>query len=200
MTWSPQFIIPFEDPSTYTVDIVLHEYDVIGNIWKELETLATNVPNSGERSVTIMADNNHLSNINTVVCQVAIQITVGRAASNMGSIGIWSGRAYMALLSELRKRCEAWCESQPANIGQEILDRLPPCPPTVQRAVEDSRFQEETLSSRIYATMFDDQSRNFFHEGAASCFRQTTIIRYVRALLILYIHKWSNRHNYYCFC
>ena len=192
LSWSPQLIIPFEDPNTYVVDIVLYEYDEMSNIWKEIETLAADVPNSGERSVTIIADNSCLSNhgVNAGVCQVAIQVAVGRATGDSSSIakrqvkffegiGLWSGIAYMALSSELRERCEAWSESQPANVGREILDRLPPCPPTVQRAVEDSRFEEERLSSVIYVTMFDVQWRSFFHEGAASCFRQTAFVRYI---------------------
>ena len=187
VSWSPQLIIPFEDPNTYTVDIVLYEYDATSNIWKELETLAADIPNTGERSVTAIADDSCLSDnsINAGVCQVAIKVAVGRALSDSSSaaklerVGVWSGMAYLALLNELRERCEAWCESQPENIGQEILDRLPPCPPTMQRAIEDTRFEEERLSSVIDVTMYDIQWRRFFHEGATSCFRQTAFVRYI---------------------
>ena len=186
VTWSPELIIPFEDPTTYTVDIALYEYDVTSSIWKELEKLATDVPNSGKRTVTV-TDNT----VDIDVRQVAVQIAVSRAATSnimvkrqtqftalFRKIGIWSGVAYLAFSLYLRNQCIEWCESQPPSIGQEILDRLPPCPPTMQRAVEDSRFEEETLSSKIYFTIFDDQWRNFFHKGAASCFRQTTFTRY----------------------
>ena len=88
-------------------------------------------------------------------------------------------KAYEKLSIELRMECEEWYESEPANIGQEILARLPPCPPTMQMAVEDNRFEEDKLSDTIYFTFLDDAYRNIFHENTESCFRQTAFTRCV---------------------
>ena len=198
VTWSPEFIVPFEDPSTYTVDISVYEYDATSSTWEKLEKLATGVPNTGERDVTIAADAN--LNTDTDVCQIAIQVAVSRPSTVTESdsntmekrlailpavarIALWGGIAYLSYLTlshVFRNRCEEWCNSQPPNIGQEIQDRLRmfPCPPTMERANEDPRFKEDRLSSRIYVTFFDNLWRNFFHEGTASCFRQTTFTRY----------------------
>ena len=189
--WSPEFIVPFEDPTMYTVDITLYEYDATSSIWKELETLATAVPNSGERDVTVTADTNLNSEVD--VSQVSIQVAVSRSSTvtesdpntmvkrlvALPAIAIWSGVAYLTLSLHFRNKCEDWCNSQPPNIGQEIQARLLSCPPTMERADKDTRFEEDRLSSRIYVTVFDDLWRDFFHENTASCFRQRTFTRYI---------------------
>ena len=163
----------------------------MSSIWSERNSLATNVPNTGTRSVTIRytGDQSTNCNLNFDVCQVVIQVAVSTTASSSGfpqaqsfgllHTGIWSGIAYLAVRSDLRQFCDVWFKSEPPNFGQEILQRVPSCPPTMQRAFEDSRFEVDSFSSVIRDTMYNVQWRNFFHEGTANCFRQIAFTRSV---------------------
>ena len=82
-----------------------------------------------------------------------------------------------------RAACEAWALLQDDNVGEQINSRLPPCPCTAERArAPNSGFEEEKLSSVVKVvgkvqnflgtTIADDAFRNFFHPGAANCYRQ----------------------------
>jgi len=92
-------------------------------------------------------------------------VVIGIESNGVHSNGLTLARN--ALANTLRSKCKKWCDEQPPNIGQEILDRLPPCPPTVQQAHVDNRFQ------------LDNRLIRFFHPGAENCFRQSTITRLV---------------------
>ena len=95
-----------------------------------------------------------------------------------------------------RLACEAWALTQSESTGTQITNpppetdtgtqinnRLLPCPCTVDRArAPNSGFREERLSSVIKVigrvqkfldtAIIDDAFRNYFHPGAASCYRQ----------------------------
>ena len=96
-------------------------------------------------------------------------------------------RIVQKLISQDAQRlaCEAWALTQDDNIGEQINDRLDscPCPCTADRAKANTNcFKEEKLSSIVKVigqvqdyfdtTIFDDAFRNYFHRGAASCYRQ----------------------------
>jgi len=68
--------------------------------------------------------------------------------------------------TESRARCGAWASSQPDDIGDQILNRVLPCPPTRQQAVKDINFDEEYHSFTL-------------HTGAASCYKQRDLTMYV---------------------
>ena len=56
VTWNPENILlhtVFGEPSSFTVDVVLHEYNFNTEVWTELQVLANNIPNTGETQVMI---------------------------------------------------------------------------------------------------------------------------------------------------
>ncbi len=200
VTWDPEDILPLpviDDPLSFTVDIVLYEFNLDTGLWEELQDLATDVPNTGERQVTIQAIEDNSLELPDV-CPVAIAVVVSGESTSLsptskrgiglsaliqravGTVKRWARQAYTIVfeavtevlsLTEraigilLRELCESWCNGQPPNIGQEILDRLPPCPPDVQRALSDPQFK------------LDNRLISFFHPSATSCYRQETITR-----------------------
>lgn len=193
VTWNPENILlhtVFGEPSSFTVDVVLHEYNFNTEVWTELQVLANNIPNTGETQVMIQGIiDNRVTFELPDVCRIAIAVAVSRESTSLrkrtvdfaqferiaGAVKQWTREAYAvvkemarnALANTLRSKCKKWCDEQPPNIGQEILDRLPPCPPTVQQAHVDNRFQ------------LDNRLIRFFHPGAENCFRQSTITRLV---------------------
>jgi len=193
VTWNPENILlhtVFGEPSSFTVDVVLYEYNFNTEVWTELQVLANNIPNTGETQVVIegIIDNRVTFELPDV-CRIAIAVAVSRESTSLrkrtvdfaqferiaGAVKQWTREAYAvvkemarnALANILRSQCKKWCDEQPPTIGQEILDRLPPCPPTIQQACVDNRFEQ------------DNQLIGFFHPGAANCFRQSTITRLV---------------------
>ena len=55
ITWNPFNLLPshVEDPSFYTVNIVLVEFDMNTGEWEDLEILASGLPNVGQANVVI---------------------------------------------------------------------------------------------------------------------------------------------------
>jgi len=150
------------------IDTESGEVDVLFN-------LAESVPNDGIYSVTIP----EYDDISSVLIQISLaEIVAPMNTSNYvielfnelkGKVKQWSKVVTISGSNFLRDRCLAWSEGQPEGIGDEILARLPPCPPTVERARADSVFDEEDLG---------DEFRETFHPGTASCFRQVVFTRY----------------------
>lgn len=90
-----------------------------------------------------------------------------------GAVQRWSPVLYFSSgdSSSLRDGCERWRAEQAASatMRASVFSALPPCPRTLQQArAPNSGFRED---SRGVATML---SRNFFHPGSDTCFRQTT--------------------------
>ena len=174
VTWAADQLIPSGldasiDSSFLAVSILLYKYNQSTGEWIVLQNLAT-VFNTGEAEVVIQPDEC------CDACPVAIAIEVsGSAVAKRDAIGdiisrligavrLWARVIYavarLFISSVLTSLCQEWCDSQPDNIGQDLLDRLPPCPPTVQRAQLDNRFR------------LDNRFIEFFHPGAENCFRQ----------------------------
>ena len=158
---------------TVTVDIQLYELDVETASTRFITNLARNISNTGQYNVMIPTVNDEMS---TAIFQVTIAEVITNSITDYlpehveilfqlikGQIAQWSDALYVAASNFLRSKCDEWCENQPEGIGEEILERLPPCPPTLARARADSVFEEED---------FGDNFRDFFHPGASNCFRQ----------------------------
>ena len=202
--WSPLSIFPLVDEDSYTVDITVRVLDIGTGEWKTLATLASDLPNNGEAGVTI-PDIPELeafeNSLNPVVIEVGVSAT--SMVADTRKRGLLSdvlqkiGRLGLRIIKQMPMRiiqktirqaaqrlaCEAWAEFvEDENIGQEINNRLPPCPCTADRAALDRGFREEKLSSVVKVvgqvqdffgtTIADDAFRNYFHPGAASCYRQ----------------------------
>lgn len=205
--WSPESIFPMEPPDSYEVDINLLELSLETGTWTRLVTLGTDLPNNGFANVRIPStilteDDSFESSISSVVIQVSLSANSTREGRlikrgvfsdllrQLGRFGLRTIRnSPMRFLMRLARQaaqrvlCETWSVLQPHNIGQEILNRLPPCPRRVSDARRaNSGFTEERFSSHIPivgtiqdylgTTLVDDAFRTYFHPGTASCFRQ----------------------------
>ncbi len=186
ITWSPESILPVVKPDNYSVDVHLLEFDVTTKSWKQLKVLGSNIPNTGAAELTV--DFPDISaprptiqgSISVVVIQVSVSInsireTQGSVSgilsyiSKLNQVGISGPFMYANKVAGTTQRqlCNEWSASQPANIGQEILNRLPPCPRTVAEA--------ETPNSGLKK---DNTFIGFFHPEADACFRQRVFDRY----------------------
>jgi len=204
--WSPRTILPLEPPESYSVDIELMELNLTSGVWKRLVGLGTNLNNNGYAEVmipNIKAVDDFDSSVSPVVVQVSVSSASTSVIDNETSKrGIVSnlltklGRFALRTLKNSPVRylkklarqavqrflCEAWGLLQPDNIGQEILDRLPPCPRTAASArAQNSGFKEERVSSLLPVvgqvqkffdtTIVDDKVREFFHPKLLSKFQ-----------------------------
>ena len=179
--WSPDSIVPlyFEDtfavPTDYNVDIYLYRLDLMSENYTRIEKLASDIPNTGMYEITLSLVNlpdgfvaglfgvslteqfTSASTGNAIPDDVLDLI---RKASKFGLIYVGGSLA-------AREICSAWLLTEPDDIGEMILDRLPPCPLVQNAALYDPDFTEENFLI------------SFYHPGASSCFRQVQFTRYI---------------------
>ncbi len=177
LTWPPESVAPLLDPNAFSVDVELYCLDEDTENWKQIAVLASDIPNSGQTSVTI-------PDIDRLACSMSIKVlvsgTVSTTAESLISImkrlksGIWSPVGYLSRPSrDLYSRCNDWISAQPGGIVKDLKDQVEPCPPTMAQAVADNRFDSE-----------NELTAGTFHSGL-SCFRQVVLNRSVQA------YKWS---------
>ena len=183
--WSPNSIVPqplqehILGTQTLSVDISFYMIDPDAENITFVAQLATNVLNSGIYRVNMTQEINIIQDYVGGVIGVALsEQFVGRTKRGItdvfkkivgnvvkwGTIIVLSRRPLVGIAS--RAYCEIWARSQPDDIGDQILSRVPPCPPTRQQALKDDNFDEENYSF-------------IFHTGADSCFKQRDFIPYV---------------------
>ena len=178
ISWDKDTLLPpsivEEFDLTVNLDIQLFELDAKSGSTQFVVTLASNISNSGQYSVMIpsMYDGSTTVTVFKVTIAEVISASLKTIISEYvqtifnqikGKVAQWSHAVYVHGSNYLRDKCDEWCENQPEGIGEEILERLPPCPPTVARARADSIFEEEDLG---------DTFREIFHPNTSSCFRQ----------------------------
>ena len=107
---------------------------------------------------------------------IAIQVRIGEFSGDVqrrrpivrllvNRVTLWTPILYYMSSNDLRLRCEAWCNEQPTDIGKNLLDELPPCPPRVTQArLFNSGFVEDSGINIII-------NRYVFHVGSETCFR-----------------------------
>ena len=175
ISWDKDSLLPpsiaEEFGVTVTLDIQLFELDAESGNTQFVMTLASNISNTGQYSVMIPS----MYDGSTAVFQVTVAEVLSTSLETIpeyvgmifnqikGQIAQWSHAVYVHGSNYLRDICDEWCENEPEGIGEEILERLPPCAPTVAQARADSVFEEED---------FGDTFRETFHPNTSSCFRQ----------------------------
>jgi len=182
--WSSFAIIPQNlqnsllSSQTFGVDISLYELNVTGQTYSRIAKLATNVPNTGVYEVTLpifnLTDDYATGFIGVSLSeQFGVRTTRSTRLITRGlsllkrAIPIFRV-VYLGFSLFARTQCSRWVRSQPEGIGDEIKSRLPPCPPTVR----DARQNTEHFIQ-------DNRLIWIFHPGASTCYRQRTFIRYV---------------------
>lgn len=172
------------DPTFFTVDLKLYRLDDDRKDWKLFLNIIEGHPNTGVLEFSMPSGDN----IETNVYPVALRISVGEQValgtqeeavsdiikSAQDRVSQWfSSFFYYAVDSlDLFNECLRWYtsdrENEASNIGEMLLNRVPDCCQTVDRAAApNSGFVRDTHETLVA----------FFHPGAASCYRQATITR-----------------------
>ena len=174
--WPPGAIVPqsLREPllgtEPFSVDLSFYMIGPDGENITFVTKIATAVPNSGVHQVMIEEMNMKEDYAGGVIGVSISEQFVSRSKRGVkdvfkkvvGNIFKWGTIAVLSHpVTGLASRlfCETWAWSQPDDIGDQILSRVPPCPPTRQQAVKDDNFDEERFSF-------------IFHTGADSCFKQ----------------------------
>ena len=175
----------------YTVDFSLYSLDPQTKSRSFFRNLATNVPNTGIYETA-------LPTIDDPYMVVAVGVSISENSISKALEGLDDGilddisltdivksikkvgtvikyiRNPVTLLKDIAKDaakrigCEIFCEVESDNIGNEINQRLPPCPPTSNRAKRDSQFTRENIALEYFTTGTFGQ-----------CFAQSVFDRYV---------------------
>ena len=193
--WSPDSIIEpnlqeaFAVTMDYSVDISLYQLDFASENYVLIEKIATNIPNTGTYEITIPSiDPSQSENFTVGVIGISISeqfnswpnnnVTTNNVLSLLKRAPKF-GLTYVATSLVARSICSEWHSSEPDNIGETILNRLPPCPPVRDAALNDPNYSEEDLFL------------SFFHPGASSCFRQVVFTRYVQYSYVIIKFKMA---------
>ena len=183
VTWNPDSFVPMTDPALFRVDVALSMMNSETGEWERLEVLSRDERNDGEVTVTIpIVGSQDSGSIDTAAVAIEVVVATPPVFGNflteaesflVDVIKLWSPVAFYSRILDqasnlLRRECQDWLMMQSDTIGEEINARLPPCPRVVTQArAPNSRFREDRGLARFL-------SRNFFHHGADTCFRQTT--------------------------
>ena len=185
--WDPDTIFSVLPPTSFMVDLLLYQMEPSTGNWREFSSLASNIPNNGMLNVTV-------GSIPTgdAVVPVAIFVFLSNGGSPLPQLtsldlraGKWSAQFYygQSIALQIRGRflCEAWYLQESASTGNELLDRVIPCPPTEEQAKQpNSAVEEESYFSFLGNTLYHNQRMNYFNLGVSVCYRQRIIdSRYV---------------------
>ena len=172
LEWLPGLFFPknAENSTSGLVNIELYQYRKAAQSsnWQKMIGLATNIPNFGKASVEI-PKSILVQDPQVVVIKISLSPDQPLDITDQLRIAEWSGLAFTESLdATLSKLCFVWSNGQKINVGEILLERLPPCPPNVQLALLDSLYLEDTQTSSY---------REFFHPNASRCFHQATFTR-----------------------
>ena len=169
LKWKPIRIPPaitsmFQSP--FTLDFSLYSLNPQTKTRSFMMNLATNIPNTGSYEVALPTIDDPY-----MVGAIGISVSENSISGVLGDLNdgnhddktirdivdnikkLRNVRKYfknpVTLLKDIatdaakRIGCEAFCAVEPDNIGNEINQRLPPCPPTSNRARRESQFSKE---------------------------------------------------------
>ncbi len=172
------------DPTSYLVNIGLYRFTDIGEEWRLVAYLGTELPNNGSIEVTI-PNTVVFPGVTVVAIAVEPAVTAQRQLAD-NPLGlrarIWGLIGYFVAPFPLNGFCDQWYSRQPADIGLTLLTQVEPCPCDERQADRDKGF----IWDRTSATQT-------FHPGASDCYRQVVTNRYVClvAVIALYHQTFS---------
>lgn len=189
----PPYLVAGTEPLNVNVDVqvFLEETD---QIWRPLAGLRRrNVPNDGLEEITISPQmiNCRSELFANSLCPIAIKVSVtagtsittteGQTIILRGRVGIWSGVAFLqregVSESMFSTACDVWANPGASGAGgmpDVIWSRLIPCPPVLNQARLDTRFELEEMESLFgsITTSYPRESMMFFHPNIRECYRQ----------------------------
>ena len=181
ITWDQDSLIPRSLTDKHnvivTVDIQLAEVDVETGNTRTVASLASDVANSGRYQAMVPSDYEGISSavVKITIANIengdSLRSLVGHLENVYNQIkeqlAHWSKEIYVSSGSNiLREQCVEWYGAEPDRTGDDLLDRLPSCPPTESRMTY-------TFVKEDYGNAF----REFFHPGTSSCYRQALFTR-----------------------
>ena len=180
ISWNPSSLV-IDDLVMTTdvkVDISLWIYNGVTEVFEENTILATDMPNSGFASITLlesMASRLPSSDygLHTATLKVTVNSSTTRSkrasvgsilrnAGKFGKPGVIAAAAVLGASVGQRLLCEVWSR----NASPFPRRSIPPCPCTTEDAGNDDRFEVETSP---------ESSRRFFHQGSSRCYRQANV-------------------------
>jgi len=176
LVWDRHMILPqsLVQDAVVSVNVDLVELDNETGDTNVIARLANDVPNSASFDARIpQYDGVSLAVIQISVANIQPLSNISNHQLHVynrikGRVTLWSEVLYISGSNSLLNYCASWYKDQPDETGQEILQRLPSCPLSIEQAKVDSKFEEEDLSASF---------RKTFHSGASSCFRQVLFTR-----------------------
>lgn len=197
--WSSDSIVPlhlqgaFAVTNNYNVDISLYLLNFVSRNYMVISKLASDISNTGAYEITVPS-NNLLNNYAIGVIGISLSenyISTSpdyENATHLLKRATKFGLVYFGNAPNSRYICSSWVKSKsehtvealfnlslcpPEHTGEALLNRLPPCPPTRERAVNDLGFREDKFLL------------SFFHPDASTCFQQARFTRYVATYMYL---------------
>ena len=172
LQWDKE-ILPYEGASSYTVDIILYEVNTATASLHVLETLYSNVANSGAQTVTIPARKEQIrTGLLRDAPPIAVVLNVAAKTPTipLQQAGVWTGIIFLAGGPQwLRHECRVWDSKDEDVVDIGVL----PCPPMANQArLPNSGLIEESYESIYGSTTYHQQFTSTFHPGAESCFLQ----------------------------
>ena len=179
MTWDHRSLLPealAQRDMNILVNIDLVEIDIDNGSTQTIVRLANNVTNDGEYQARIPSEYNGVSAavVRITIADVQFESPANSTVDYMqifysqtnGQLAHWSRVFYVSGSNVLQHRCKEWYDGQPDRIGDEILQRLPACPPT-----------ESRMTNAFIKEDYGDSFREFFHPNTANCYRQRVFMR-----------------------
>ena len=112
--WSPQSIFTLAEADSYTVDITLRELDMNTNKWNILSTLASDLPNSGEATVTI-PELESVEDYEDSLSPVVIEVGVSRVSMTS------TKRSFSSVLSAIGRFGLRILKQAPLRIARRLI-------------------------------------------------------------------------------
>ena len=174
ITWDHSSLLPESlarrHNVTVTVNIQLVEINIENGSTRTIVNLTSGVPNTGRYDAMIPSEHDGISAalVKITIANVETRESLVENVYNQskGQLAHWSREIYVSGSNVLRHQCETWYNREQGRIGEEIVERLPSCPPTENRTT--NIFVKED---------YGDAFREFFHPGTSSCYRQTVFTR-----------------------
>ena len=204
--WNPIKIPPVIEemfPSPFTVDISLHSLDPETETHSYMGSIGRNVPNTGSFEVSLPSIDDPIMvvAVGISVSETSVSEVVNDDAQGDGNQDDITIKDIVNSIKKIKKfiknplqllpniidigfdaatrlGCEAYCNFvEPENIGDKINDRLPPCPPTSDRARRDRQFTRE------------NPFLEYFTVGTiGQCYAQNVFDRYAHRLYKAQLH------------
>lgn len=181
LEWNPN-ILPYSDPQSYRVDILMYEIDEMEGSLSTRYVLKQDVNNTGTDEVEIPILRNGKIGVPVAIKVVESMTSSTRMKRQAGSdgqlSGVWSGifigsstRSTNGI--SLRFRCDSWSRSEDEQIGTALLDAVIPCPPRLEQArLPNSGLTEVNLTSVFGPSDYNRQYQRYLHQYTKVCFQQ----------------------------